>query len=59
MPTRNIRNISTIPAVSRVEYDAFGGGRATVQGNFCKVLDIKPGVADVKQDIVLERAEAS
>jgi hypothetical protein len=29
-----------------------------VQGNFCKVLQINPGTALVKEDIVLERASA-
>jgi RNA polymerase sigma factor (sigma-70 family) len=32
--------------------------RGNVEGNFCKVLNVKPGVAHVKQDIVLERARA-
>ncbi len=41
-----------------LEYHPFRGGRSPVQGNFCKVLDIKPGAAIVHQDIVLERASA-
>jgi hypothetical protein len=32
-----------------------GSGSGIVQGDFCKVLQIKPGVAVMKQDIVLER----
>jgi 5-hydroxyisourate hydrolase-like protein (transthyretin family) len=34
------------------------GGRSFLQGNFCKVLEIKPGTRLVKQDIVLEPAAA-
>jgi 5-hydroxyisourate hydrolase-like protein (transthyretin family) len=34
----------------------FGGGFSPIQGNFCKVLDIKPRTRLVKQDVVLERA---
>jgi RNA polymerase sigma factor (sigma-70 family) len=41
-----------------LEYLSFEGGSAPVEGNFCKVLDIKPGTDVVKQDIVLERASA-
>ena len=33
-----------------------GGGISPVQGNFCKVLDIKPGTEVVNQDVVLELA---
>jgi RNA polymerase sigma factor (sigma-70 family) len=36
-------------------YGYRGSGSTIVQGNFCKVLQIKPGVAVVEQDIVLER----
>jgi RNA polymerase sigma factor (sigma-70 family) len=32
------------------------GGIGVIQGNYCKVLDIKPGTATVHQDILLERA---
>jgi hypothetical protein len=32
-----------------------GCGFGIVQGNFCKVLQIKPGVTEVKQDFLLER----
>lgn len=39
-------------------YNRFGGGQGGVDGNFCKVLDIEPGLAVVHQDIVLERASA-
>jgi RNA polymerase sigma factor (sigma-70 family) len=35
-----------------------GGGMSPLQGNFCKVLEIKPNVQTVEQDIVLERASA-
>jgi RNA polymerase sigma factor (sigma-70 family) len=42
----------------RLTYFGLEGVRRDVEGNFCKVLDIKPGVALVKQDIVLERADA-
>jgi hypothetical protein len=38
-------------------YFGIKGFRNTVDGNFCKVLDGKPG-AVVKQDIILERASA-
>jgi hypothetical protein len=37
-------------------YNAYGGGIGLIQGNYCKVLDIKPGTATVHQDIFLERA---
>jgi hypothetical protein len=36
-------------------YGYRGSGTTIVQGDFCKVLQLKPGVAVVKQDIVLER----
>jgi RNA polymerase sigma factor (sigma-70 family) len=36
-------------------YRGLKGFRGGVEGNFCKVLDVKPGTALVKQDIVLER----
>jgi hypothetical protein len=39
-------------------YLDFKGGRAIVEGDFCKVLDIKPAAEIVKQDILLERASA-
>lgn len=35
---------------------AYGGAFWMVQGNWCKVLDIKPGTATVEQDVVLEPA---
>jgi RNA polymerase sigma factor (sigma-70 family) len=35
-----------------------GGGRSLLQGNFCKVLEIKPGTRLVKQDVLLEPAAA-
>jgi RNA polymerase sigma factor (sigma-70 family) len=35
-----------------------GNARSPVQGNYCKVLQIKPGTAVVEQDIVLEQAPA-
>jgi RNA polymerase sigma factor (sigma-70 family) len=38
-------------------YDGYGA-TYPLQGNFCKVLQIKPGATFVKQDIVLERASA-
>jgi uncharacterized GH25 family protein len=37
-------------------FNAYGGGIGLIQGNYCKVLDIKPGTAAVHQDILLERA---
>jgi RNA polymerase sigma factor (sigma-70 family) len=39
-----------------VGYLAYPRGIGLIQGNFCKVLDIKPGTAKVHQDILLERA---
>jgi hypothetical protein len=37
----------------------YGYGESdSLQGNFCKVLELKPGIAEVHQDIVLERADA-
>src|SRR5262249_220248 len=38
-----------------VGYLAYSGAIGLIQGNFCKVLDIKPGTAKVHQDILLER----
>lgn len=38
------------------QYLGLGGQPGSIDGNFCKVLKIKPGVPLVKQDIVLERA---
>src|SRR5262249_22069452 len=37
-------------------YARYGGGYAMTDGNWCKVLDIKPGVAVVEQDVLLEPA---
>jgi hypothetical protein len=37
-------------------YLGLGGEPGMLDGNFCKVLEIKPGVRLVKQDILLERA---
>ncbi len=34
------------------------GESGSLHGNFCKVLELKPGSAEVHQDIVLERADA-
>jgi RNA polymerase sigma factor (sigma-70 family) len=39
-----------------VGYLGYAGGIGLIQGNYCKVLDIKPGTAAVHQDILLERA---
>jgi RNA polymerase sigma factor (sigma-70 family) len=39
---------------NHTEYHGYDGVNP-LQGNFCKVLEIKPGAAVVKQDIVLER----
>lgn len=39
-----------------VHPDIGGANGGIPQGNFCKVLEIKPGVAVVKQDIVLKRS---
>jgi RNA polymerase sigma factor (sigma-70 family) len=37
----------------------YGYGESdSLHGNFCKVLELKPGIAEVHQDIVLERADA-
>jgi hypothetical protein len=33
-----------------------GGGFTSLQGNFCKVLDVKPGAKTITQDIILESA---
>jgi hypothetical protein len=37
-------------------YLSYGGGIGLIQGNYCKVLDIKPVTATVHQDMLLERA---
>jgi len=42
---------------SHIEYSAYKDIRP-LQGSFCKVLEIKPGAAIVKQDIILERLNA-
>jgi RNA polymerase sigma factor (sigma-70 family) len=39
-------------------YSVYPGGMSGVQGDSCKVLDIKPGTAVIHQDIFLERASA-
>ncbi len=39
-----------------VGYLSYRGGIGLIQGNCCKVLDIKPGTAVVHQDLLLERA---
>jgi hypothetical protein len=39
-------------------YHAAGGGIALLQGNYCKVLDVKPGTAVIHEDIILEQADA-
>jgi hypothetical protein len=39
-------------------YYTAGGAMSIVQGNFCKVLQIKPGTTVVHEDIVLERLPA-
>ncbi len=39
-----------------VGYHAYRGGIGGIQGNYCKVLDIKPGTAVVHQDMLLQRA---
>jgi RNA polymerase sigma factor (sigma-70 family) len=39
-----------------VGYYAYRGGVGGIQGNYCKVLDIKPGTAVVHQDMLLQRA---
>jgi RNA polymerase sigma factor (sigma-70 family) len=44
------------PRNDAVGYLSYGGGRGLIQGNYCKVLDIKPGTAVVHQDLFLERA---
>jgi hypothetical protein len=44
-----------------LDYPAYhnpDGSMSLVQGNYCKVLDIKPDAKIVEQDIVLERASA-
>jgi RNA polymerase sigma factor (sigma-70 family) len=38
-----------------VSYYGLGGGISPCQGNFCKVLEIKPGARIVEQDIILKR----
>ncbi len=42
--------------IGAVGYLSSGGGIGLIQGNYCKVLDIKPGTATVHQDMLLERA---
>jgi hypothetical protein len=37
-------------------YLSYGGGYSLMQGNSCKVLEIEPGTAVVRQDILLEPA---
>jgi RNA polymerase sigma factor (sigma-70 family) len=39
-------------------YFTLGGGISPLQGNFAKVVEIKPGVASVTQDVTLERANS-
>jgi RNA polymerase sigma factor (sigma-70 family) len=39
-------------------YLGYGGAISVVQGNWCKVLHIKPGTAEVRQDVLLEPATA-
>ncbi len=41
-----------------LEYYNYDSSISIVQGNYCKVLDIKPDAKVVEQDIVLERASA-
>jgi RNA polymerase sigma factor (sigma-70 family) len=41
-----------------VAYYGLGGGWSPIQGNFFKVLDLKPDAKIVEQDIILERAPA-
>jgi hypothetical protein len=45
-------------AVLHGMYYTVGGAITPIQGNFCKVLEIKAGTAVVEQDIVLEPAAA-
>jgi RNA polymerase sigma factor (sigma-70 family) len=44
------------PADQPGSYATAAGGFAPLQGNFCKVLQIDPGTAVVKQDILVEPA---
>jgi protocatechuate 3,4-dioxygenase beta subunit len=44
--------------VDSAHYYGPGGSRSPLQGNFCKVLNIKPGTREVQQDIVFEQANA-
>jgi RNA polymerase sigma factor (sigma-70 family) len=37
-------------------YYAAGGGRWPVQGNYCKVLEIKPGTRELKRNVLLDPA---
>ncbi len=39
-------------------YQGYGGAYLMIQGNWCKVLEIKPGTAVVEQDVLLEPAAA-
>jgi RNA polymerase sigma factor (sigma-70 family) len=41
-----------------LEYSNFEEGSAPVEGEYCKVLHIKPGTEVLKEDIILERASA-
>jgi RNA polymerase sigma factor (sigma-70 family) len=38
--------------------NAYGGRFLALQGNSCKVIEIRPGRAEVEQDVVLQRASA-
>ncbi len=37
-------------------FSAYGNGQCSLSGNWCKVLDLKPGTSVVQQDILLEPA---
>ncbi len=70
LPDGRLKQLKYKPAVADPKYPRYFramsnhlacyvfGGLVPVQGNFCKVLDIKPGATILKQDIVLEQANA-
>jgi RNA polymerase sigma factor (sigma-70 family) len=40
------------------DFYTLGGGLMPIQGNFCKVLQIKPGATLVQEDVMVEQASA-
>jgi hypothetical protein len=70
MPNEHVPPAKYKPRMSDAEYPQYftakypgayvmhGGGISPVQGNYCKILDLKPGPATVEQDIVQEPGAA-